>query len=107
VRKINQKTTSYHAAPSAEEFSKLIPKTPGVLQNYSFKIDELPFKVTIGSGQLGDHILIFNNASSDDPASMSTHTVDSLESVEEVCRVWKEFLQNPGTFLKTKELGEK
>ena len=107
MRKIDQKPTSYHAAPSAEEFSKLIPKTPGVLQNYSFKIDELPFKVTIGSGQRGDHILIFNHANSDDTASKAAHTVDSLESVEEVCRVWKEFLLNPGTFLKTKKLGEK
>ena len=40
----------YHEAPSAEEFVKFIPKTPGVLQNYSFKIDEIPFKVTIGYG---------------------------------------------------------
>jgi len=92
----------YRDAPSAEEFLKFIPKTPGVLQNYSFKIDEIQFKVTIGTGQPGKHLLIFDTAGTDDPGSRAVHTIDSLDSVEEVCRVWKEFLQNPRMFLPSK-----
>jgi hypothetical protein len=88
-----------HEAPSAEEFSKFIPKTPGVLQNYSFKINERPFKVTIGTSQPGKHLLIFDTQNFGDPATSTSHTVDSLDSVEEVCRVWKEFLQNPNSYL--------
>jgi hypothetical protein len=92
-------TMCYHEAPSAEEFLKFIPKTPGVLQNYSFKIAEIPFKVTIGTGQPGKHLLIFDTPNADEPGSRTVHTIDSLDSVEEVCRVWKEFLKNPHTFL--------
>lgn len=94
-----------HEAPSTEEFSRLIPKTPGVLQNYTFKIDEIPFKVTIGTGQPGNHILIFDAPKSDNPEFTTVRTVDSLESVEEVCRFWKEFLKNPRTYLTFKEFG--
>ena len=93
----------YHEAPSAEEISKFIPKTPGVLQNYTFKINDIPFKVTIGTGQPGKHILIFNTPNTGDPAATTVYSVDSLESVEEVCRVWKEFLQNPSMFLTSKK----
>jgi hypothetical protein len=92
-------TMCYHEAPSAEEFVKFIPKIPGILQNYSFKIDEIPFKVTIGTGHRGKHLLIFDTQSMDDPGSRTVHSIDNLESVEEVCRVWNEFLKNPRTFL--------
>ena len=36
------------------------------------------------------------------PRIQTVRTVDSLDSVEEVCRVWREFLQNPLTFLPSK-----
>jgi len=90
----------YHDAPDPEEFSRLIPRTPGVMQNYSFMINEIPFKVTVGTSTPGQHLLIFDLMQ---PGSetRSAHTVDSLRSVEEVCRVWEEFLSNPRKFLPT------
>ena len=89
----------YHDAPSPEEFSRLVPKTPGVMQNYSFKINEIPFKVTVGTSRPGQHLLIFDWAQSPVGEPRLAHTIDSLKSVEEVCGVWKEFLKNPRTFL--------
>ncbi|HTX17628.1 MAG TPA: hypothetical protein VMG34_03120 [Bacteroidota bacterium] len=69
------------------------------MQNYSFKINEIPFKVTVGTNGPGEHLLIFDAAHPTVEESMLAHTVDSLKSVEEVCRVWKEFLKNPRSFL--------